>query len=286
MTVAVTVDAVLDAPCPRAGITITGLGVGASVVSVWRAADGERHPVRGARRASMNDAAYVVDFDVPLGRPVTYEVEVLSGPAGASRTVSDPVTVSSSTGWIMDPLVPHTAVPIYRGRTTSGEPMFAVSAMAQLDYAAETQVFRVLGSDKPMALFGQRMAASGVDFSMITNAAEQNSRLRVLVQSSAQLLVRVPASWTGALPGSCFALIATASESPVDAGMGGVLSMWSLVGDTVAAPTIRVLTAEFTYGDVALLFSTYQAKQDAVMAAAAAAGESATYLFDLKRPLG
>ena len=284
--VAVTVDAVLDAPCPRAGITVTGLGVGASVVSVWRTADGERNPVRGARRTRMNDADYVVDFDVPLGRPVTYEVEVISGPSGAARVTSDPVTVDSATGWIMDPLVPQTAVPIYRGRTASGEPMFAVSAMSKLDYAAETQVFRVLGSDKPMALFGQRMAASGVDFSMITDAAEQNTRLRNLVQSSAQMLIRVPALWTNALPGSCFALIATASESPVDAGMGGVLSVWSLTGDTVQAPTIRVLTAEFTYGDVALLFSTYQAKQDAVVASAAAAGESPTYLFDLKRPLG
>jgi len=73
---------------------------------------------------------------------------------------------------------------------------------------------------------------------------------------------------------------------PIDVSWGGDLTWWDLQSDVVAAPTIRVLTAEFTYGDVALLFPTYQAKQDAVTASAAAAGESPTYLFDLKRPLG
>lgn len=284
--VAVTVEAFTDAPCPRVGITTVDLGVGNSVVSLWRYADGAREPVRGHRRVTMNDASYVVDFDVPLGRPVTYEVEVLSGPSGAVRVTSEPVLVDADTGWIMDPLIPQSAVAINRGYLPDGSATFTVNALSKLDYVSDTQVFNVLGSTRPMALFGQRMAASGVDFSMITDAAEETSRMRSLLQSSGQFLVRVPLSWTGALPGSCFASVATVSERPVDAGMGGVLSVWSLTGDTVQAPTIRVLTAEFTYGDVALLFSTYQAKQDAVVAAAAVAGESPTYLFDLKRPLG
>ena len=279
MAVAVALEALLSDPCPRVGVTVTGLGTSsASVVSVWRVADGERNPVRGARRTTMTDSSYVVDFDAPLGRPITYEVEVISGPSGASRVTSSAVTVSSDTGWITDPLIPQSAVQVSRRMVPGGEVVFAVSAMAKLDYVADAQVFKVLGSDRPMALFGQRMAAAGVDFSLITNAAEQNTRLSNLLKSSAQLLVRVPASWTTAIPGSCFTLVGSVSEVPVEASIGGVLSSWSLTGDTVAAPTIKVLTATFTYGDVQLLTSTYQQKQDRL------AGKK--YLDDLKNPVG
>jgi hypothetical protein len=277
--VAVTVEAFpgFD-PSPRAGITITGLGVTDSVVSVWRTADGERNPVRGARRAVMNDAAYVIDYDVPLGRPVSYEVEVISGPSVGSRVTSSSVTVDADSGYIMDPLFPQSAVQIAR-RLVDGQPAFAASAMAKLDYAADVQVFKILGSDRPMALFGQRMAAAGVDFSLITDAAEQNTRLRSLLSSAGLLLVRVPLSWTDVLPGSWFAAVSTASESPIGAPdeAGDVVTAWDLSGDTVAAPTLKVLTATFTYGDVALLFATYQQKQDAA---------TGSYLDDLKNPLG
>ena len=278
MAVGVSVEALLSGPCPRVGVTITGLGIGESLVSVWRLADGERNPVRGARRITINDSNYVVDFDAPLGRPISYEVEVIRGPSGPSRVTSSSVTVSSSTGWLMDPLIPQTAVPVGRRMAPGGEIVFSASAMAKLDYAADAQVFKILGSDKPMALFGQRMAAAGVDFSLITNAAEQNTRLSNLLKSSAQLLVRVPASWTTAIPGSCFTLVGSVSEVPVEASIGGALSSWSLTGDTVAAPTIKVLTATFTYGDVSLLTSTYQQKQDRM------AGKK--YLDDLKNPVG
>jgi hypothetical protein len=64
------------------------------------------------------------------------------------------------------------------------------------------------------------------------------------------------------------------------------LTWWELQSDVVAAPAIRVLTATFTYGDVAILFSTWGDKKAAVVAAAAAAGEAPTYLFDVKHPLG
>lgn len=279
MAVGVSVSALLDDPCPRVGVTITGLGTSSeSVVSVWRVAEGERNPVRGARRTTMTDSSYVVDFDAPLGRPITYEVEVISGPSGARRVTSSAVTVASDTGWIMDPLVPQTAVQVSRRMVPGGEIVFAVSAMAKLDYVADAQVFKILGSDRPMALFGQRMAAAGVDFSLITNAADQNTRLANLLKSTAQLLVRVPASWTTAIPGSCFTLVGSVSEVPVEASVGGTLSSWSLTGDTVAAPTIKVLTATFTYGDVELLLSTYGQKESLM------AGKK--YLDDLKNPVG
>jgi len=222
------------------------------------------------------DSDYLIDYDAPLGRPITYEVEVISGPSGADRVTSSSVTVNSDSAWIMDPLVPQSAVPITRRLTSAGEPTFAVEAMNKLDYAMDSQLFKILGSDKPMALFGQRAAATGVDLSMITGAAEQNTRLRSLFASSGVLLVRLPAAWADFIPGAWFALVATVSEQPKGAPNDPVTA-WSLSADTVAAPTLKVLTATFTYGDVAILFATYQQKQDAA---------TGTYLDDLKHPLG
>jgi hypothetical protein len=275
--VAVTVDALLDAPAPRTGLTVTGLGVGASLVSVWRTADGERNPVRGARRVMMNDASYLVDWDAPLGRPVSYEVEVISGPLGASRTYSDAVTVAADTGWLMDPLIPQSAVPVVGGK---GDDIYLrSSALSQLEYQADVSVFQIMGSDKPLALFGQRMAEHGLDTSMSTRSAEQNARLEKLLKSTAQLLVRPLPGWgTRTLPGSIFLSNATATQVPVDVSWGGELTWWDLKSDVVQAPTIRVLTATFTYGDVEILMDTYGQKQDLM------AGK--TYLDDLKNPLG
>ena len=276
--VAVTAEALVDAPCPRVGVTVEGLGVGDSLVSVWRTADGERAPVRGARRVNVVDAGFFTDYDAPLGRAVSYELEVLSGPGGASRTYSEPVTVDSETAWLMDPLVPQSAVPIRTTRDVDGAPYLRGEALAQLEYAADVSLINVMGSSAPMALFGQVMRARGVPFSLSTRSAEQNKQLKGLLTSTAQLLYRQPASFGIDVPGSMFISVASKTELPVDVGWGGSLTRWEMTADSVAAPAMKVLTATFTYGDVSLLFATYQQKHDA-----AAGG---TYLDDLKNPFG
>jgi hypothetical protein len=264
-------------PCPRIGVTVTGLGVGDSVVSVWRTADGARNPVRGARRITMNDSSYVIDYDAPIGRPVTYEVEVISGPSGGSRKTSSQATINTADGCIMDPLAPQSAVPISRRLSRNGAVVFAVTAMRDFEYAANVSMIEVMGSDRPMALIGQRAAAKGIDISLVTDMAEQNSKVRDLFAQAGQVLVRVPPSVSGTLPGSCFLAVATVGETSRKPHTGSELTTWTIKGDTVAAPTLRVLTAGFTYGDVAILFTTYQQKQDAT---------TGKYLDDLKHPLG
>jgi hypothetical protein len=275
--VGVTAEAILSAPCPRVGVTITGLEVGVSVVTVWRTADGERNPVRGARRAVMNDGAFVVDWDAPLGRPITYEVEVISGPTGASRTTSAAVSVDAVTGWLMDPLVPQTAVPVVGG--DGNEVYLRPAALAALEYKAQVRMFDVMGSNKPLALFGPRMAAKGVDLAMGTQSAEQNARLAKLLQSTAQLLFRPLPSWGQfEIGGTLFLANASATQLPVDVSWGGEMTWWDLQSDVVGAPTVKVLTATFSYGDVQMLTATYQQKQDRM------AGK--TYLDDVKNPIG
>ena len=282
----VTAEALLDEPCPRAGITIEGLGIGDSIVSVWRTADGERSSVRGARRTVMVDAAFIQDYDAPLERPVTYEVEVISGPTGASRVYADPVTVNSDTGWLMDPLIPQTAMPILGHKGADGQPYLRTPALSELEYAANVSLIDIMGSSAPMAQFGQVMKARGIPLHMSTRSAEQNALLKELLLSTAQFVFRPIPGFGVALPGTMHVSIPVKRELPVDVAMGGSLTVWEMTAGTVTAPVMQVLTATFTYGDVELLYETYLQKENSVIAAAAAAGEAPTYLFDMKHPFG
>lgn len=277
--VAVTAEALPPAPGPRAGVTITALGVGDSVVTVWRSADGVREPLPGHRRVGMNDAAFVTDYYVPTNRPVTYEIEVLSGPDGASRTISEPITVASATGWLMDPLIPQSAIPVVGKRSSNGDIVLRSQALASLEYQGDVSMFKIMGSNKPMALFGQRMAETGMDISVGLRSAEENAQLKKLLRSTTSLHFRPLLEW-GALEleGSMFLASAMVRQTPVNVMYGGNLTWWDLPTDTVQGPAIKVLTATFTYGDVSLLMDTYQQKQDLM------AGK--TYLDDLKTPLG
>jgi hypothetical protein len=285
--VAVLAEVLAPAPAPRSGVTITGLGIGDSVVTIWQIADGARNAIPGFRRVVMTDAAFVIDYYVPLGRPVSYEVEVLSGPSGPSRTTSDTITVASETGWLMDTLVPQNAVPVVGERRDNGDIYLRGPALAELEYQADVSIIKIMGSKKPMALFGERMAETGLDTSLGTRSAIENAQLKRLLRSTANLHFRPIPGWGAIeLDGSLFIANPVVKQTPVNVLMGGNLTWWDMKSDVVAAPTIKVLTATFTYGDVSILFDTYQQKMDALNAAAAAAGEPATYLFDLKHPIG
>ncbi|MCX8455361.1 hypothetical protein [Paenarthrobacter ureafaciens] len=278
MAVAVSAEALPGGPAPKAGVTVTGLGVGDSVVTVWRTVDDERGPVRGARRVVMNDAGFVTDWDAPINRPVSYEVEVLSGPGGPARASAEAITVVSATGWLMDPFVPQNAVPVVGGRDSNGEPYLRGQALAELEHQADMSMYNVMGSKMPIGLFGERMAERGMDLSLATRSAVESKRLKDLLDSSSGFLFRPGPDLDGLmLDALMFIGLPSYAQVPVDTAWGGDLTWWTLKADRVAAPTIKVLTATFTYGDVQLLTASYQQKQDAM------AGK--TYLDDLKNPL-
>jgi hypothetical protein len=278
MAVAVSAEVLVGGPAPKAGVTVTGLGVGSSVVTVWRTVDEDRAPVRGARRIIMNDAGFVTDWDAPINRAVSYEVEVLSGPGGPVRKTAAAITVTSVTGWLMDPFVPQSAVPVVGDPQSNGDIYLRGQALAELEYGADVSMFNVMGSRKPLALFGERMAERGLDLALGTRSAVESKRLKELLRSSSGFLFRPGPDLDGLLLDALMFIAApSVSQVPVDTAWGGELTWWNFKADTVAAPTIKVLTATFTYGDVQLLTDTYQQKQDAM--------GGLTYLDDLKNPL-
>ena len=88
------------------------------------------------------------------------------------------------------------------------------------------------------------------------------------------------------MPGSCFVSVGSVSERQIDHGGDGDLTLWKFAADVVSAPTLKPFTGGVTFGDVGMFYTTFQGKHDAVVAAASAAGEQPTFLFDLMNPLG
>lgn len=268
------VEPFTDAPVPRVGITVTGLDpVGPSVVTVWRStAGGKRRKVRGWVNRVVYGSDYTLDYEAPLGRLVTYDLQVISGSAIPLRA-TDSTTLDVEHGYIQDPLLPLGAVAV---SGNLGDRYFTGSAFQALEYAVESSQVSILGSDEPVALTGQRLAASGVSFDMITKAAQEATNLRNLLQVTPLVLVR-PLPSFGPLPDLIYT-VPSVVEQPVDVSWGGSFTRWNLTGNTVAPPSIQVLVALWTYDQVAALWSTYNDAQ------AAASASAATYLADQRDP--
>lgn len=263
-------------PCPRVEITITDLTPTTNTVTLWRTADGKRQAVRGARKRSIVSADFIIDYEAPLGRPVTYEIEVTDGVNAQAAAPQQSTRLDSETGCIQDPLVPGMSVPVHGKRGPNGEANLRGKAMQAFEYAADMSIVGILGSPDPVALMGQRMAAGGVDLSLATNAAQEAADLRNLLQQAPLVLVRPLPGWAAALPGLCYLAAEAPVELPVTESWGGSLIWWGLVGDLVAAPTMNVLVPLWTYGDVKALWGTYQQAQTAL--------SGKTYLDVLKSP--
>lgn len=268
------VEAFTDPPVPRVGITVTGLdAAGPSVVTVWRTTSGgTRRAVRGWKKRTVYGSDYYIDYEAPLGREVTYSLEVHSGATVPAR-MSDTITLDSATGVIQDPLMPLGAVSVASGPGRGGGAL-RPQAFQELEYAVESSQAVVLGRREPVAMTGQRIAASGIDFSVLTKAAEEATALRNLLAESPLVLVRPLPEW-GQLPDLIYT-VPTVVEAPVGAALGGSLTYWTLTGDAVAAPSMQVLVALWTYDQVAALWTTY--------AAAQAAASGATYLDNQRDP--
>jgi len=251
-------------PTPRVEITITDFTPTTNQVTLWRTADGKRKPVRGFRNKEVVAADSTTDFEVPLGRLVSYEVEVTSGLNAQVASTAATVTVDAASGAIQDPLVPGSSVPVHGTFGPNGQAYLRDQAMKALEYAMDASVIPILGSPDPVGILGQRMAARGLDMSMSTRAAQAAADMRSLLQSASLVLVRPLPGWAAALPGLCYLAVGAPVEMPVDEAWGGELIRWELVGDLVAAPSMNVLVPLWTYGDVKALWSTYQQAQTAL----------------------
>ncbi|MDN5667043.1 MAG: hypothetical protein L0G87_01440 [Renibacterium salmoninarum] len=274
----VTVSPKTDAPCPRVEITVADLAPSNQVVNVWRTADSRRQAVRGARNRTMVAADFVIDYEAPLNRPLTYEVEIISGVNALAVVPLAATSVTSQYWWIQDPAVPSSAIALGISKQDSTRPYLAVGAVKSLDYNATVTVIPVMGSSEPVALMGNRQIAGNIVFDMFTNFASVTTQLRNLLRQTPLLAVRSTGQRNDGVPGLAYFASAKPSECPVTVAFGGTLTQWKLSGDLVAAPTMNVLVPIWTYGTVQALWATYQQAQTTL--------GGKTYLDVLKSPSG
>lgn len=242
---------------PRTAITITGLDpLGPSKVTVYRSTQGGvRRKVRGVSGAQMYGSGFAVDYEAPLGRPVNYEMVVESGAVIPLR-LTDSATLNATSGYIQDPLQPLSVIAVATMDTGADTAILTSKAFRKLSYALESTSVNVIGSREPIAMTGQRMRAGGIDFSILTEAAEQSSRLRELLMQAPIVVIRPLPSW-GPLPDVIYT-VPTVSEEPVYGEDGVIMTTWNLTGDSVRAPTMSVLVPLWTYDAVQALWVTYQ----------------------------
>jgi len=253
-------------PCPRVEVTITDVTPTDNVLTIWRTADGKRQAVREARKLTVNGSNYVIDYEIPFGRTVAYDVEVTSGLNSGVGVAQQTITVNVDTWCIQDPLVPSSAIAVNVSKQDSSKPYLTAAAVKSLEYASGVNIIPILGSSEPVALIGQRSIAANVDFSMFTNAVEVTTQLRNLLQQTPLLLVRSNGVRNDGIPGLAYYAAAKPVEHPVTVAFGGTLTQWELKGDLVAAPTMYVLVPIWTYGAVAALWASYQSAQTALAA--------------------
>ncbi|WP_394253631.1 hypothetical protein [Arthrobacter pityocampae] len=268
---ALTVTPVLDDPCPRAGVTVTGLLPGEQVVSVWRTADGKREAVRGARTIPAVDSFYVEDYEVPLGISVTYELDVVTGADAGVQGVRGDVVIDSEHGYIQDAANPATAIQV-RGSGTQGVVLRAGS-FKRFGYEADVSTFRVLGDPRPVTVSSPRGAPTGIPLEFRTMSDSESAKLRDLISTAVLLVIRPSPRWGSAMPSTATYSASSITESPV---LAHGLTRWETTGDIVRGSSARILVPLWSYQDVGDIFATYDQKQ-----AAAGAG---TYLDDQKNP--
>lgn len=233
---------------------------GGDTINVWRTVDGIRRPVRGCRRINVVGSGFVVDYEVPTGRPVSYDVEVTAGVcAGVVVPTATTTITSAAYGWLSDPLAPGTAVAVYADVGPNGEPGLDWDAMPSFTYKSAVTKLIVAGTSEPVAIVGQRQAMASVDVHVTTLATGQSGNLRVLLAQAGTVLFRPLSTWASALPGLLYLAASDVVEQPVNEKMGGQMVAWKVQGDAVAPPGGNVVVPTVTYGSVSGNYATYAA---------------------------
>jgi len=263
---------------PAVGITVGGLDPnGPSVVNVWRRADSRRQAVKGARRRTITGADYFVDYEVPLGRDVWYELEFLEG-ALEPLVQSAGIRIDTDRGYISDPTVPASAVEIFSQGLPDGYATLAHGAVDVFTLGSESALHKLQESTLPVAITSGRGALAGVGLPLLVDNSTQSALLRQLVESAVILMLRPLPEWSDLLPGVCYVLAQSCTVQQLDRHTGGTLEQWQLGGDLVAAPAAGVVVPVISYGDVEPAWATYGHLQDAM--------QTMTYLDAQRDPFG
>lgn len=243
-------------PCPRVEVVVTPMPGDADTITVWRSWKGQYAVVRDADAASVSGDFLVVDYEVPLGVPVTYTCRTADAAGTPSQESSGTTTtVNVSELWIQDPLDPTTALAARIDLVqTTGVSLHGESFMPAT-YSADIQITPVAGSALPVAFSGTRRAASRMPLSLITWDVDATDQLRLLLRQAFPLCIRTPAD-IPQLTGLTYVALDDVLETPYP---GWDSTLFTATVDSVRGPGAGIVVQVRTYDDLLDEAGTYSA---------------------------
>ena len=171
-------------PCPRIEVTVPP-GADNHFLSVFRWDSAGRTAVRGAAHASISGTFFVVDFEAPLGEPVSYTAigyDTQDRPSEPSL-VSTAVTLAGDGGcpWVHDPLIP------------SGATRWLVTDWTERTHGRDRSVLWPIVSDVAVVITGPRQKPAST-MELITRT-DGDAQALVVLSDSPALLIRPDPSW-------------------------------------------------------------------------------------------
>lgn len=241
-------------PCPRVEVLISTMPGDADRVTVHRSWRGQRTTVRDAEDVEVAGDFLVVDYEVPLGTPVTYTCRTLDVSGVPSQeSPGTTTTVSVDDVWIQDALDPTTAVRVVIASYAAGGVTIIGDSFMPAVYSADVVAPPVAGSPLPIAYGGVRRAASRMPLTLIAWTPSDAGALRTLLTSAFPLCVRTPAT-VPQLSGLTYLSLPDLLETPHP---GWVTTRFSATGDSVRGPGSGIAVQPRTYADLLDEAATY-----------------------------
>ena len=181
MTMSITTVAT-TAP-PSVDIGVTSLPSGTASVLIERLWESTSAPIRDDGTVA-GLTGHAVDYDAPVGRPMSWRVTALSASGGTlEQGTSWQVTIAAPAAgwcWISDPMAPRGAMLL----------PLAVDSDAVRSYAADVKAVPVSGASTPQAIGGVRQVASDWPLIIGTDTAADAAAFEVLISGGQVLLLR------------------------------------------------------------------------------------------------
>jgi hypothetical protein len=180
-TAGATVTITVAPPTARITLREDDLLPGTARVTLYRIAEGRTTEVRAGKDLFAAGGAVLVDYEIPLGVPVTYRAQQYAEDGtelGYTGAVEVTVPVDSPyRGWISDPLDATVAVPVVFSDAAGRSPSAPIPGT----------VYRV--GDRTVALVGQQGLLENLNMDFFTETLADRDALLGLLRSSGGLVL-------------------------------------------------------------------------------------------------
>lgn len=250
---AVTVTPYLDeSPCPRVEVYVTAGPTGSVAVTVWRLAGGREYKMRGAVKAPYSGAFTRIDFEVPLGIPVTYRVEYLNAAGKSLGFVSAaPVTLAVTDTWIHNPLDPQGATRVDL-MDTAGQ---------TISRPVPGEISRPIGRRVGVLLTRPRQGVTGLVLDVATETFAEADRMQAMLGDYDRdmppvLCVRKGTHNRMRIPSPLFLGVLDMTEEDVGVKFGREDTIQRMTGDESAPPVPGLFIPLLRRADINAYYAT------------------------------